>query len=369
MPKRRLLAGVLLSTALLVPAGAGASKAAHGKRLSTFGEIEAIAMDGPLVAYDVGARGNVQSGCNRVMVWNVKTGAQRKISGKATCQADQTSTGAGVAELAIAGHRAAWIVNQGGNTEMSDSLYTSTWSSRKERRLATADRFGDVGGPMKGTWIGGLAGSGSLLAVNRWSTDAAGTVTSGKLLRVRRGLSKIASGSDTITARSVDSGRIAVIRTGGDVAVYSRSGHVVHTFSPGPLRDAVLEKTRLLVLTQANKLEVYALKTGKLLHAWHAKGTWTRPGRVGSETRLGAYKNVAVYSSRSKIYALNLSTGKNVLLVQAPRTLEPLTNPRPRLTIERAGVVYAYDTFNHKSLTFHGNVAFVPMAKVHAKVR
>jgi hypothetical protein len=221
---------------------------------------------------------------------------------------------------------------------------------------------------MQGTWIGGLAGSGSLLAVNRWSTNAAGTVTTGKLLRVRRGLSKIASGTQTITARSVDSGRIAVIRDGGDVAVYSRRGQIVRTFSPGPLRDVTLEKTRLLVLTQANKLQIYGLKTGKLLHAWHAKGKWAKPGRIGSETRLGAYKNVSVYSSRNKIYALNLSTGKNRLLVTAPRTLEPLRNPRPRLAIEKPGVVYAYDTFNRKSLSVHGHVAFLRMAKVRAKV-
>jgi hypothetical protein len=369
MPRRNVLAGALLATALLLPAGAGASKAAPARSVATLGEIEAISMDGRLVAYDVGARENVHANCNKVVVWNVRTGAKRTVSGKHTCEADDSSTGAGVAELAVAGKRVAWIVNQGGNTESTDDLYTSSWSHPKERHLASAERFGDVDGALQGNWIGGLVGSGRLLAVNRWSTDAQGGVTQGKLQRVRRGLSKIASGLGTLVAGSAESGRIAVIRQGGDVAVYSSTdGSVVSTVSPGALRDVALTKTRLLVLTQANKVQVYGVKSGKLLHSRHVKGKWSKPGRRGSEARLDAYKSVAVYSSRNKIYALNISTGKNVLLKKAPKTLEPLSNPQPRLEIEKPGLVYAYDTFNHKSLTVHGHVAFVRMAKVRAAV-
>ena len=56
-------------------------------------------------------------------------------SGKATCGADSTSTGGGVTQIAVAGKRVAWIVNQGGNTESSDSLYTAD-AARPERAPA-----------------------------------------------------------------------------------------------------------------------------------------------------------------------------------------------------------------------------------------
>lgn len=370
MGRRYIALGALLAASLLLPVGAGASKAAHGKSVTTFGEIEAIAMDGPLVAYDIGSRENIHQRCNKVVVSNIKTGAKRKVSGKHTCAADSSSTGAGVAELALAGKRVAWIINQGGNTESTDDLYVSSWSHRKEHHLASAERVGDVDGPMQGNWIGGLVGSGRLLAVNRWFTNAQGNVTDGKLQRIRRGLSKVASGPATLVARSTESGRVAVVRQGGDVAVYSSTdGSVVSTVSPGALRDVALTKTKLVVLTQANTVEVYGVKTGKLLHTWHVKGTWAKPGRIGSEARLDAYKSVAVYSSRYKIYALNVGTGKNVLVKKAPRSLEPLVGTRPRLEIEKPGLVYAYDTFNHKSLTVHGHLAFVRMARVRAALR
>src|SRR5437667_4123391 len=124
MFRRYAPATALLVVALLLPVGAAAHHATKGA--TTFGEIEALAMDGPLVAYDVGARENVNARCNKVVVWNVRTGARKKVSGKKTCDADDTSTGAGVAQLAVAGHRGAWIVNQGGNTESDDYLYTSS---------------------------------------------------------------------------------------------------------------------------------------------------------------------------------------------------------------------------------------------------
>src|SRR5204863_8510295 len=106
MFRRYAPATALLVVALLLPAGASARQA---KSATTYGEIEALAMDGPLVAYDVGTNANVGQRCNKVFAWNVRTGQKKKVSGKRTCDADSTSTGAGVAELAVAGKRVAWI--------------------------------------------------------------------------------------------------------------------------------------------------------------------------------------------------------------------------------------------------------------------
>jgi hypothetical protein len=126
MARRLVSPAALLAIALLFVAGASASQ--HPTRtVTTTGEIEAIAMEGPVVAYDVGARANVGQPCNRLYLWNLKTRKRKQIGrGRFTCQADDTSTGAGVAEVAVAGKRAASIVNDGGNTEMVDYLFTAT---------------------------------------------------------------------------------------------------------------------------------------------------------------------------------------------------------------------------------------------------
>src|SRR5580765_4149401 len=95
------------------------------KQVAAGGPLNAVAMDGPLVAYDVGNAVFLSGLGDKVLVWNVLTGKTTKMSGKFTDQADITSTGRGVRELAVAGQRVACIINGGGNTESDDSLYTS----------------------------------------------------------------------------------------------------------------------------------------------------------------------------------------------------------------------------------------------------
>src|SRR3954452_3538385 len=142
----------LAALALLVATPAPAAPGPAAKTKNTAGWIESLAMDGPRVAYAVEGSG---SGCTKVVVWNVVTGSAALASGPATCDADSTSTGGGVTQIAIAGTRLAWVVNQGGNTESSDSLYTATLGGPKERLLVTTVRRGDVDGTLTGGWIGG----------------------------------------------------------------------------------------------------------------------------------------------------------------------------------------------------------------------
>ena len=68
---------------------------------------------------------------SKVLVWNTRTGKTIKVSGKKTAAADVTSTGMGVFQLAIAGSRVAWLVNQGSNLESEASLAAS--ASARER--------------------------------------------------------------------------------------------------------------------------------------------------------------------------------------------------------------------------------------------
>ena len=121
----RTAAAALAAAGLLLVAFDGS--AATGPRIlqkSTPGEIEALAMDGSRIAYDVSAEYSPKR-CNTVYVWNAARGTTTRVSGRQTCGADNTSTGAGVRELALAGSRVAWIVNQGGNSESGDYLYAT----------------------------------------------------------------------------------------------------------------------------------------------------------------------------------------------------------------------------------------------------
>ena len=171
----------MLASLLLALPAEGAQPVTRVK--NTRGWIESIDMDGARLAFDVKS-----STCNKLFVWNVRTGAGALVSGKGTCAADSTSTGGGVTEIAVAGTQIAWIVNLGGNTESTDALYTATLPRPKERLLARATRTGDVGGTLTGGWIGGLVGDGDLLAADTWTTGAAGEVTAaaGSKARVRR---------------------------------------------------------------------------------------------------------------------------------------------------------------------------------------
>jgi hypothetical protein len=150
----RFLAIASLLLAVAVPAAAAPWPAAHVK--NTNGWIEALAMDGPRVVYAV--RGGAT--CTKVFAWNVHTQAGAVVSGRGTCGADSTSTGGGVTQIAVAGTRFAWIVNEGGNIESSDDLYTASLPAPHERRVATAFRTGDVDGTLTGTWLSGLVGGG-----------------------------------------------------------------------------------------------------------------------------------------------------------------------------------------------------------------
>ncbi|HEY7149609.1 MAG TPA: hypothetical protein VH420_09200, partial [Gaiellaceae bacterium] len=178
---KRLTPAVLLVLAVsLIPLSSAATNAGGGKTKQASGPIKALAMSGSRIAYDVGNARVLGGGGNKVLVWNVLNGKVTKVSGNRTDQADTTSTGYGVRELAIAGKRVAWIINQGGNTESDDYLCVSSVAKPKEWLVAEAARAGpDSSSP--GDWISGLEGSGSVLAVNRWHADDQGNLSNARL--------------------------------------------------------------------------------------------------------------------------------------------------------------------------------------------
>ena len=338
--------------ALALAAGAAGASSPAQVRLAA-GPIESLAMDGSRIAYDVQGNLALDVGrCNRVYAWNVAAHSLTTVSGKGTCQADITSTGAGVAELAVAGSRVAWIVNQGGNSEKDDYLYTALLPKPKERRLASGLRTG--GGaydePWVGGWLGGLTGSGAILAVNQWTTAQGGVVDAAHLRMVSSGLRTIASGPQTLRSSSTDGTRIAVLRADGSIALYSKAGGLLRTVRPSSAQEVALGGGYLAVLTNANSIEVYSASTGRRL--------FTRRPAAGAAS-LDVEGGLAVYAAPKPggrqlrtVHVLRLKTGKDTVLTTQARTVVAAQ-------IEAPGVAYAVYAAGYR-----GAVVFVPMSRV-----
>jgi hypothetical protein len=334
---------VAAALVLALPAGAAGP---HVK--NTKGWVESLAMDGPRVAYAVAGG----SGCTKVFVWNVRTGGGAVVSGAKTCDADGTSTGAGVREVAVAGMRVAWIVNQGGNTESDDYLYTATVGGPKERLVATAGRTGDVDGTLTGAWMNHLVGAGDRIAVNRFTTDTSGTITQSSLQRLDTGLTTLVLGKQSLYAASLDLGRVAVLRPDQKVAIYDvATKRLLLTIAPTSAREVVLRKDYAVVLTRAKTIEVYDSRTGVLLRRW--------PVAAGA-SRLDVHSGVAAYAVGRTVFAIRLTDGSDSPVATAPRAIEGLE-------IEAPGIVYAYDTV--KGVSDVGNLAYVPLPQVNSLLR
>jgi hypothetical protein len=337
----RRLSALLLATLVVALPAEGAAPSPRIK--NTKGSIESLAMDGPRVGYAVEGAG--ATGCTKVFVWNVLTHGGAVVSGRKTCDADSTSTGAGVREIAVAGRRVAWIVNQGGNTESDDYLYTATLGGRAtERLVSSAFRSGDVDGTLAGAWLNHLVGGGDRIAVNRFTTDTGGNITQASLQRLELGLSTLAVGIPSLYASSVDLHRVAVLRVDHRVAIYdTETRRLLLTVTPSSAKEIALRKDYLVVLTRTKTLEVYNSHTGALLKTW--------PVAAGA-SRLDVHSGIAVYAVGRTVFEIRLTDGRDAPLATAPRMLEGLQ-------VEAPGVVYAYNTF--KGLHDVGNLAFVPL--------
>jgi hypothetical protein len=336
---------------LTLAAGAAGRTATTGPAVRhAQGQIEALALDGSRVAYDVGSTtGTVD---NKVLVWNVRTGKTGKVSGKKTAAADSTSTGAGVYGLAIAGRRVAWLVNLGGNTEGDDYLYASSVAKPKERQVASDVRFGDncpgrSQALCPGRWLGGLVASANLIALNRWTTDNNGSVTDGglDLLNGTR-LKQIAKGTDTVEATSSDGGRVAVLRLNRSVGLYSAAGTFLRTVSPSSAEAVALSGQNLVVLTRTRTLRVYNAHTGALRKTYPVQGS-KAPGNLDVQGK------VAIYTMGPSVHAVNLSSGKD----------------RAVGTLRRGDVALA--RIDSEGLAYAGNktLVFLPLSRVSAAVR
>jgi len=358
-----VLGAGLVSGLALVASAAGTTSTSGVRVRHLQVPISALAMDGSRIAYDVSARyATNPKATNKVLVWNLGTGKTVKVSGKKTAAADSTSTGAGVFQLAIAGSRVAWLVNEGGNLEGDDYLFTSSLPSPKEHQVATAMRSGTFcpgrsSGSCAGPWLGGLVGSGNLIAMNRWTTDATGVVSAGQL-DVLDGtkLKQVATGTNTVQAAVADEGRVAMLRTDGTVALYSATADkpLLTVDTPANTEVVALRGKNLLVGTKTQQLQLYNAHTGSLRKTFSARSN--RPPR-----NLDVQGNVAIYTTGNAgvLHAVNLSTGKDRVIAERHGGIE-------FAHIDSAGLAYAGNGFGTNY--GKGTLVFLPLAKVRAAV-
>jgi hypothetical protein len=357
-----LLGAGLLSSLALVASAAGTTSAQSQKKHLQVA-VAALAIDGDRIAYDASSKIVANPAPNKVLVWNVRTGKTVKVSGKKTAAADGSSTGAGVFQLAIAGSRVAWLMNEGGNSEGDDYLFTSSLTNPKEHQVASEIRSGDAcgggsQGRCAGQWLGGLVGSGSFLAANRWTTDGDGAVTAGELdLLSGSKLKKVATGTDTVEAAVANGRRVAVLlRADRTVALYSAAGKLLLTVHTPPSAEAVaLQGEHLVVGTKTQQLLVYDARTGSLRKSLAARGEANNP------RNLDVQGNIAVYTTGNagELHAVNLSTGKDRVIAK-PHGGVVLAQ------IDSAGLAYAG---NGSGTNYgKGTLVFLPFAKVKAAV-
>lgn len=355
-----LLVAIAAPLVLVLVISSAAANAPARKLERASGPVTALAIDGSRVAYSTDGNG--------VYVWDVRARKRWQL------RRPTRSNNPLVQEVAIAGTRVAWITRSvnGNSEETFETLYTASSSGRGAKKLAAAYRVHEFGQDnlqrWRGAWIGGLVGSGNLLAVSRWTTtpNPGGptfeTVSNGTLSLIGStgGLRRIASGGKAIVSGGTDVGRVAVLEPTGSVGIYSASGALLRELTPTSAQQIAYGGGRLVVLTKTKTLEVYNATTGALEHRWPIKTrrSTLQVGHLQAWGRIALFVVDPRYASHN-LTLFDLRTGKCVTL---PWQARSAWNDA---AVGQLGVVYAVNSYkayggHHPS----GTLVFLPMAKV-----
>lgn len=344
-----VVSALALGTAVAASASSGRIAAVKPVVKNTKGDIAAISIDGPIVAYDV--KSSLDVDCNKLFTWNVNTGGGTVADAPDTCSAEGSSTGEGFSDLVVAGTRLAWIVNEGGNTESDDTLYAASLPKPKEKEIASVLREGEADERLDGDYIGYLAGDGDLVAVNTFTEKGTSVTKAALNLVTAKSLKPIVrvtgSGKGTLLVFDADLGRIAVYAGPRRVALYSATGKLLGTITTaGRLVDAALRKDYLVAQTDAGVLEVRNANTGKLVKKL------PYPKKAFG---LDVHSGIAVYALGAKVHAVLLATGRDRVVATGKTALEDVA-------IDSAGAVYAFNTFAKDKEV--GNLGFLTIRQL-----
>jgi len=156
----------------------------------------------------------------------------------------------------------------------------------------------------------------------------------------------IATPVDNPVAISTDSGRVAVLGASGRVTISAPGHRLIAQLRVGHVRAISLQGNTVAALGARGTLGVYSAGTGRLLHSWK-----TPAGASSVDLQYG----MAVLAAGRNVYAVNIATGKQALLFQAPT--------RVAAQIESAGAAVQYNAGGK------GYLGFVPMSRIEALTR
>ena len=191
----------------LVLAPGGAATAVRS--VTTAGPVVALAMDGRRVAY---ADGRSAGDCDRVRIWNLQTRAVTTFKRPTSCV--QTSTGAGIAALALARDRVLWLHFAGGNIR-EWRLFTATVRNPRPRLLRLVSRDVDAAPPI-------VLGAGATSRFGDFLPYAVGRDV--VVLRANGSRRFAWRAPQRVTEIASRFGRVAVATEGGSVTILGQDG-------------------------------------------------------------------------------------------------------------------------------------------------
>lgn len=304
-----------------------------GRPLYTSGPIRSFSVDETRVALVVGGGAGR---CDRVVFWDIPWRSAEQVSADSgpTCAALGAS--GRISSVALGGARAQWVTLDRGRSMLvaADDIRCQEWVIRRLSDLA------------HGVRLAGIAADGPTLAFalvnrSRHSTSSqVGLVTPGY-----RGHDIFHVG-ETVRAMSAYDGRVAVLAADGSVRVRTESGVAIRSFVARGATTLALGAKVVVVTTRDNRLGIYSVASGRLLHRWMLPR-----GAAHVDLQYG----IAVVTAGHSVYAINTASGRTQRVAVTPLAV--------RAQIEPIGIVYAYSTKTR------GTAKLIPMSRVESVLR
>ncbi|MDQ3822116.1 MAG: hypothetical protein M3321_02610 [Actinomycetota bacterium] len=250
--------------------------------------MSALAADGGRIAFAVGRSA---SDCDRVRIWTPATGRVVRLGRTTSCVT--TSTGTGIASLAIAGTRVLWLHYTGGNIR-EWRLYTATTARPLPRRLAFLTADVDAPAPI-------VVGDGDASRLGDILPYAVGRTVIA--LRANGARRFAWTAPRRVVALSALGGELAVAHMGGRVTVLDAGGRVLREERYAGEIDAVKITGNGLLVQRGRVLELRNAGSPR---------TWTLP--AGSRLEDTAGSDGALYVVGGEARMLSLSGSRDVRL-------------------------------------------------------
>lgn len=257
--------------------------------LSAPGPVTALAADGERVAF---AAGRGAGDCDRVRIWNPRSGRVVRLGRTTACVV--TSTGTGIAAVSIAGRRVLWLHYTGGNIR-EWSLFTATETAPKPRRLRFASADADSAPPI-------VVGDGDASRLGDLLPYAVGR----EVIALRaNGSRRFAwSAPGRVVALSALGGELAVASEGGRMTVLDLAGRVLREESYAGEISA-LELTGAGVLVQRGRT---------LEHRGGSGAPWVALLPAGARLVDAAGTTDALYVVRGLVRARRIGASRDVVV-------------------------------------------------------